>query len=45
MVFLGARGAVGSFSRPPLPRGRFGGGQRAGPEPGGTGDSFAVCFV
>jgi len=25
-VFLGARGAVGSFSRPPLPRGRFGGG-------------------
>ena len=25
LVFLGARGAVGSFSRPPLPRGRFGG--------------------
>ena len=24
-MFLGARGAVGSFSRPPLPRGRFGG--------------------
>jgi hypothetical protein len=44
-VFLGARGAVGSFSRhPPSPR-EVRGGQRAGPEPGGTGDSFAVCFV
>jgi hypothetical protein len=44
LVFLGARGAVGSFSRPPFPAGGLGG-QRAGPEPGGTGDSFAVCFV
>jgi hypothetical protein len=46
LVFLGARGAVGSFSRPPFPAGGSGGGgQRAGPGPGGTGDSFAVCFV
>ena len=33
LVFLGARGAVGSFSRPPLPRGRFGGGSVPGRSP------------